>query len=98
MVIDLPLVITVTCEFTKFDNPLRETGGEQFIWNPDGGAVGMITTTREISVSLGVTFNDVVAAEVFAFGTNTISSVGENLRISKNNIPIAMLYVVLFSF
>lgn len=83
----LPLVITVTCEFTKFDNPLRETGGEQFIWNPDGGAVGMITTTREISVSLGVKFNDVVAAEVFSFGTNTISSVAENLRISKNEIP-----------
>jgi hypothetical protein len=83
----LPLVITVTCEFTKFDNPLRETGGEQFVWNPDGGAVAMITTTREISVSLGVEFNDVVAAEVFYFGTNVISSVAENLRVSKNNIP-----------
>lgn len=92
----LPLVITVTCEFTKFDNPLRETGGEQFVWNPDGGAVAMITTTREISVSLGVEFNDVVAAEVFSFGTNTISSVAENLRISKNLIGSDALRRVIF--
>ncbi|MEQ3655033.1 MAG: type IX secretion system sortase PorU [Dokdonia sp.] len=92
----LPLVITVTCEFTKFDNPLRETGGEQFIWNPDGGAIGMITTTREISVSLGVDFNDVVAAEVFSFGTNTISSVAENLRVSKNSLGGRELRRVIF--
>ena len=92
----LPLLVTVTCEFTKFDNPLRPTGGEGFIWSPDGGVVGAVATTREIFVGLGVTFNEVLAAELFAFGTNEISSVAENVRISKNNINNNLRRVIFF--
>ncbi|RMB57102.1 peptidase C25 [Dokdonia sinensis] len=92
----LPLLVTVTCEFTKFDNPLRETGGEQFIWNPDGGAVALVATTREISVRLGVRFNDVLAEKLFSFGTNTIKSVAENLRESKNEISDPLRRVIFF--
>lgn len=82
----LPVVVTVTCEFGKFDNPERPTGGEELFWSADGGAVGLVTTTREIFVSLGVEFNNVLAEELFSFGTNEIQSVAENVRISKNNI------------
>ncbi len=92
----LPLLVTVTCEFTKFDNPLRETGGEQFIWNPDGGAVALVATTREISVTLGVQFNDVLAEKLFSFGTNTVKSVAENLRESKNEISDPLRRVIFF--
>ena len=38
--------VTVTCEYTKFDNPLRVTAGELCYWNTKGGAIGLITTTR----------------------------------------------------
>ncbi len=82
----LPILITVTCEFTKFDNPLRPTGGEGFIWSPDGGVVGMIATTREIFVGLGVEFNNVIAAEIFAFDDREIVSIAESVRIAKNQI------------
>lgn len=92
----LPILVTVTCEFTKFDNPLRPTGGEGFIWSPDGGVVAAVATTREITVSLGVTFNDELAAELFAFGTNDLVSVAENVRISKNNINDQLRRVIFF--
>ena len=49
--------VSVTCEFTKFDNPNRETAGEFLYWNKNGGAIGLITTTRQIFVSVGVDFN-----------------------------------------
>lgn len=92
----LPLIVTVTCEFGKFDNPERPTGGERLLWNPNGGAVGMVTTTREISVSLGVQFNNVLAGELFSFGNNEIESVAENLRVSKNNITRGLRRVIFF--
>ena len=30
----LPLLITVTCDFSRFDNPSRTTAGELTLWNP----------------------------------------------------------------
>jgi hypothetical protein len=41
-----PLFITITCEFSRFDNPFRPTAGEYTYWNPKGGAIAMITTIR----------------------------------------------------
>ncbi len=80
----LPLLITVTCEFTKFDNPLRETGGEDFFWNPNGGAVAGIATTREIFVSLALDFNDRLTRVLFDFNdTGEVISMGEVVRRTK---------------
>ena len=31
-----PLFITITCEFTRFDDPNRFTGGEYMYWNKKG--------------------------------------------------------------
>ena len=36
--------VSVTCEFTKFDNPNRETAGEYLYWNKNGGSIALITT------------------------------------------------------
>ncbi|MGB5263934.1 MAG: C25 family cysteine peptidase, partial [Lutimonas sp.] len=52
-----PLMITVTCEFSRFDNPLRPTAGEYVFWNQNGGSSAMISTTREIFISTGQIFN-----------------------------------------
>lgn len=78
-----PCIITVTCEFTKFDNPLRITAGELTFWNREGGAISMVTTTRSIGVSLGVRFNQDLAAELFGFGVNVPNTPAEALRIAK---------------
>ena len=49
----LPLLITVTCEFARFDNPLRPTAGEFAFLNPRGGSINRISTSREIFISVG---------------------------------------------
>ena len=92
----LPVIVTVTCEFTRFDNPLRPAAGEELFWNADGGAVGLVATTREISVSLGVNFNQQLAGNLFSFGTNTIRSVAENLRETKNMINDSRRRVIFY--
>ena len=39
-------IVTVTCEFTKFDNPQRITAGELSYWNKDGGAIALVKIGR----------------------------------------------------
>lgn len=42
----LPLFMTATCEFSRWDDPGRTSAGEYVILNPDGGGIGLMTTTR----------------------------------------------------
>jgi len=79
----LTCFVTVTCEYTKFDNPLRTTAGEFMYRNRNGGAIGLITTTREIFVSVGVAINVTLDDYLFAFGSNDYPSMAEALRLTK---------------
>jgi hypothetical protein len=79
------LFVTVTCEFTKFDNPQRQTAGEFTYWNKEGGAIGLITTTRQIFVTVGVTVNRELDSYLFNFGSNDNPSMAEALRLTKND-------------
>lgn len=83
-----PLFTTVTCEFTKFDNPLHPTAGEYVYWNPQGGAVNMITTTRQIGISTAENFNIKLGEVLFSYGSYQglpYPTVGEALRLAKND-------------
>ncbi|WP_047547940.1 type IX secretion system sortase PorU [Psychroserpens sp. Hel_I_66] len=82
------LFITVTCEFTKFDNPQRITAGEFTYWNTEGGAIALITTTRQIFVTVGVSFNKKLDTYLFNFGSNDYPSMAEALRLTKNDPSI----------
>ena len=42
----MPFVYTATCEFTKYDNPLVVSSGEQLFLNPNGGCVALFTACR----------------------------------------------------
>lgn len=80
-----PLFVTVTCEFTRFDNPYRPTAGEYTYWNPKGGAIAMVTTTRQISVTTGQDINEAFSSQLYGFGTTTYVPISEALRMAKNN-------------
>src|SRR5690606_36255937 len=42
----LPLFMTATCEFSRWDDPGRISAGEWVLLNPNGGGVALMTTTR----------------------------------------------------
>jgi len=90
------LFVTVTCEFTRFDNPYRPTAGEFTYWNSGGGAISLITTTREIFVSLGVTVNKELSKFLFDYNNTGYVSVAEALRLTKNNITNSLKRVVFY--
>ena len=75
--------VSVTCEFTKFDNPNRQTAGEFLYWNKRGGAIALITTTRQIFVSVGVEFNLTLEDYLFSLNSNNYTSMAEALRLTK---------------
>ena len=78
-----PLFITITCEFTRFDDPNRFTGGEYMYWNKAGGAISLLATTRQISQSLGIQLNEEIYANLFVMENNSYLSIAESLRRSK---------------
>lgn len=90
-----PLFITITCQFSRFDNPFRPTAGEYTYWNPIGGAISMITTIREIGQITGETFNDILPKYLFSYGSNQYTSIAEALRLAKND-PQAQATRVVF--
>jgi hypothetical protein len=77
------LFVTITCEYTKFDDPGRDTAGEFTFWNTNGGAIALVTTTRQISVTVGRDYNETLDDYLFAFGSNDYPSIGEALRLTK---------------
>ena len=91
------LFITITCEFTRFDNPYRTTAGEITYWNPKGGAVSLVTTTREITANLGESINKEFAEYLFDFNDTGYVSIAEALRLTKinkaNNLKRVVFYV-----
>ncbi|MBA4317712.1 MAG: peptidase C25 [Flavobacterium sp.] len=91
-----PLFITITCDFSRFDNPSRPTAGEYTYWNPKGGAISMITTIRSIGQFSAENFNDVLAKNLFSFGSNQYTSIAEALRISKNSNPSSSSNVIFY--
>ncbi|NNC50959.1 MAG: type IX secretion system sortase PorU, partial [Flaviramulus sp.] len=82
--------VTVTCEFTRFDNPFRETAGEFTYWNKQAGAISLITTTRQIFVSFAISFNNTLGKYLFsysdddAYDDNEYPSMAEALRLAKS--------------
>lgn len=91
-----PLFITITCEFSRFDDPSRPTAGEYVFWNPKGGAISMLTTIREIGQSNAENFNDILNKNLLSYGSNQYNSIAESLRISKNESPSSSSNVVVY--
>ena len=83
-----PLFITITCDFSRFDNPFRPTAGEYTYWNPKGGAISMITTIRSIGQTSAENFNDIIIKILFSYGSNEYISIAEALRLAKNTVTI----------
>ncbi len=79
-----PLFVTITCEFTRFDNPYRLTGGESMYKNRRGGAIALIATTREIGIESGRQINAIFSDQLFP-DSNQYPSIAEALMATKNN-------------
>jgi hypothetical protein len=81
-----PLFVTITCDYSRFDNPFKQTGGEITYLNPRGGAISMITTVRSIGQQTAQVFNPILAKYLFAYNGNSYVTIAEALRLAKNEM------------
>ena len=81
----IPLLVSATCEFGKFDNPLITSGGELMINKGDGGSIALFTTTRPVFSQTNFLLNDQFYKNVFKKQNNNFLRLGDIFRITKNN-------------
>jgi len=91
----LPLLITVTCDFSRFDNPNRITAGELTFKSQTGGAASMITTTREVFISTGQRFNEQLIRILLSFN-NEDFTIAEALATAKNNFSSTQKFFIYY--
>ncbi|MEI7500371.1 MAG: type IX secretion system sortase PorU [Bacteroidota bacterium] len=82
----LPVFVTATCEFSRFDNPERFTAGEMVILHPNGGAIALYSTTRLAYAAQNIKlntsfFNHLMDRDEYG----DFVKMGDLIRISKND-------------
>lgn len=81
----LPLFITATCEFSRYDDYARTAAGEMVILNPSGGAISMFTTTRLVYSNSNFAINTAFISRIFKKDNNGYyMRLGDIYRLAKN--------------
>jgi len=71
----LPIFVTATCEFSRFDADLT-SAGEEILFSPKGGGVGLFSTTRLVYSGANFVLNDKFFKYIFEKDDQ-----GKNLRL-----------------
>ncbi|MCX2742895.1 type IX secretion system sortase PorU [Mangrovivirga sp. M17] len=79
----LPIFVTATCEYGRFDFPPTTPGAEKMLFNPSGGAIVMLTTTRPVSIPDNFKVNNALI-EVLRQKNIRNMTVGQWFREIKN--------------
>ena len=78
-----PLVSTITCEFTLWDDPGTFSAGEQVMKSKTGGAAIMITSSRAIGVGYGEQFTTIFTKHLFELVNDDFINLGDALLKAK---------------
>lgn len=84
----LPLWITATCDFTRFDDVQTSAGEEAFL-NASGGAIALLTTTRAVYASQNSLLNQVFLRHIFSRPDGHRLRLGDVMRLSKCDASLA---------
>ncbi len=82
-----PVVVTATCEYGRYDNPAKRSGGELLVMSPNTGAIALFTTGRLVYSSFNATLNNKFYQHVFTFDSvqNRFLTLGEIMQRTKNS-------------
>ena len=86
----LPIFITATCSFGRWDLGNAQTGAEELLLNRNGGAIALLTTVRQVYTSgtattLNVGLNVALNEELFTREADQLlPRLGDALRRTKN--------------
>lgn len=90
---NLPLMVTATCEFSRFDDPDRTSAGEYCLLNDKGGAVALMTTVRLAFSSLNYSLNDVFYNHaLYPMANGKMPHVGDLYQLTKSDFTFNEQY------
>ena len=82
----LTVMLTATCEFTKYDDPGRTSAGELCFLNQNGAAIALFTTTRPVFQFSNERLIEAFFEEAFVKKADgTPRTMGEIYQETKNN-------------
>lgn len=82
----MPLFITATCSFSRYDNPAITSAGEALILYEKGGAIALMSTVRLVYASSNLKLNGAFLNHLFEPDNGTIPRLGEIARRGKNEV------------
>lgn len=94
----LPVIVTATCDFGRFDDPGHRSAGARLMINPNNGSIAMITTTQVVYQGQNTALNRAYTGAQFTKNAaGEWKTLGEALREAKNefNSSNNYKYVVL---
>jgi hypothetical protein len=80
----LPILLTATCQFGRFDDPNILSGGEVSLLSDQGGAIALISTTRPVFQSSNYLFGQAFYQGMIANKENARYRLGDLFRDAKN--------------
>jgi hypothetical protein len=80
----MPIFITATCEFSRYDDPDRVSAGEYAYLNPKGGAIALFTTARATFGGSNFNLNTALFNIMFEKNGNDYYCFGDLIRLAKN--------------
>jgi len=88
----MPVFVTATCEFSRFDDPGRVSAGEQVFLNPHGGGVALFTTTRLANAGNNVELTIDLYDTIFSITNGNKPRFGDIIAHAKNqNSGVALI-------
>jgi hypothetical protein len=82
---NMPVFMTATCEFSRYDDPNRVSAGEHVFLNPLGGGIALFTTTRLASPIPNIALNKSFYDTLLAKNNGEYPRFGDVIAYAKNN-------------
>ncbi|MEM1135536.1 MAG: type IX secretion system sortase PorU [Bacteroidota bacterium] len=81
---NMPVFVTATCEYGRFDDWKRRSGAELALMNPLGGPIGLLTTTRPVVASTNFKLSQAFYEAAFEPIDGEMPRLGDIVRLTKN--------------
>jgi hypothetical protein len=81
----LPIFVTATCEFGRYDDPSQFSGSEQLLLSSTGGGIALLTTSRPVFANTNFDLNEAFHQNMYKKLNGKYQRLGDIIRETKNN-------------
>lgn len=83
---NMPVFMTATCEFSRYDDPARVSAGELVFLNPVGGGIALFTTTRLANAGTNIELTLYFYDTLFSKHNGEYPRFGDVIAYAKNRM------------